>query len=55
MEKAPPSNVSNGSAELTKERLPYHRPVLQFHGALVDLTRSTGSQNGDGGQNMRIP
>jgi hypothetical protein len=35
------------------ERKPYHAPTLKLYGSIRQLTRSTGSKNGDGGQSMR--
>jgi len=35
-------------------RKSYRKPALKHYGLVKNLTQSTGSQNGDGGQNMMI-
>jgi len=35
-------------------RKTYQKPVLKSFGLVKDLTQSTGSQNGDAGQNMMV-
>lgn len=44
------SHADNSVGDLKKV---YSLPVLKTYGHIAQLTQSTGTQNGDGGQNMR--
>jgi hypothetical protein len=37
---------------VAQEKAEYRRPTLKMYGSVKDLTQSTGSVNGDGGQHM---
>jgi hypothetical protein len=41
-----------GNTESLKKK--YQKPVLTTHGLVRHLTQSTGTKNGDGGQNMMV-
>ena len=49
-------NVAKTSKELglSAKKKPYARPVFQVYGKVSELTNSSGSHNGDGGQSMMI-
>ena len=42
------------TTKTSAEKQSYTRPVFQVYGKLKQLTQSSGSMNGDGGQSMMI-
>lgn len=48
------SNIDQNSHAVNETaRKPYNSPALVQYGNVAKLTQSTGSRNGDGGQNMK--
>ena len=54
MEKKNSQSNNRNDKKLIVLKNTYGKPELKKYGHVGDLTQSTGSQNGDGGQNMMI-
>lgn len=48
------NNTQSRHNENPSQKKPYSSPKLVHYGSIRTLVQSTGSQNGDGGQNMMV-
>jgi len=51
------SSMEQGDREILDAKLvskAYQKPLLKIYGDVRHLTQSTGTKNGDGGQNMML-